>query len=86
MDTIKFANGAIYDCPYLDSADGGNAHIALSGVSVAEAASIFSDEEMTAEIEYGNKRLIGYTTLTMLTVQPYGIEACLKGGYNERIN
>ena len=86
MDTIKFANGSVYDCPYYDCANGGSAHIALSGVTIAEAAAVFSDENMTREMECGDKRLIGYTELVVIGIMSYGIEAILKGGTYERIN
>ena len=88
MDNIKFANGAVYDCAFLSTIPDGNTHtafIALSGVSFAEVASIFSDENMTREMEWGGYRLIGYTQLQGVYVQPYGIQAVLKGGHDERI-
>ena len=86
MNKIKFGNGSEYNCPYLATVPDGTAFIALSGVTFLEAAEIFSDEEMTAEMEYGSYRLVGYTNLGMLTVQPYGIQALLKGGHDERID
>lgn len=89
MDTIKFANGAVYDCPLLSTGPfngGKNAHIALANVTFAEAARIFSDENMTREMEYGAYRLVGYTNLVSLGVQPYGIQAILTGGHDERIS
>lgn len=89
MDTIKFANGAVYDCSFLSTIPDGNAHtafIALSGVSFAEAAAIFSDPEMTREMEWGAYRLIDYTNLIAVGIQPYGIQAVLRGGHDERIN
>ena len=85
MDTIKFANGAIYDCSFLATVPGGRAFIALSGVTFTEAAQIFSNEDMTAEMEWGGFRLVGYTALESLCIQPYGIQATLTGGYDERI-
>lgn len=85
MDTIKFANGAVYDCSFLSTIPDGNTHkafIALSGVSLAEAAAIFSDPEITREMEWGSYRLMDYTELRSLSVQPYGIQAVLAGGYD----
>lgn len=86
MDTIKFANGAVYDCSFIATIpDGGTnqAFIALENVSFAEAAQIFSNENMTREMRYGTHHLVGYTRLQGLYVQPYGIQAVLIGGYNE---
>lgn len=85
MDTIKFANGAVYDCSFLSTIPDGTAFIALSGVDFSQVAQIFSNPSMTCEMEYGENRLVGYTTLVMLGVQPYGIQAVLKGGHDERI-
>lgn len=86
MDTIKFANGAVYDCSFLSTIPDGTAFVALSGVDFAQAAQIFADASMTREMEYANYRLVGYTELVMLGVQPYGIQAVLKGGHDERIS
>jgi len=84
MDTIKFANGAVYDCSFLSTIPDGTAFIALADVSFAEAAAIFSDESMTSEMEYGQSVLVGYTQLQGVYVQPYGVQAILKGGHDER--
>lgn len=86
MDIIKFANGSIYNCSFLSTLGDGTAIIALSSVTFPEAATIFSDENMTREMEYGQFTLVGYTTLEGLYVQPYGIQAVLKGGHDERRN
>lgn len=86
MDTIKFANGAVYDCSFLSTIPDGTAFIALTGVDFAQAAQIFADASMTSEMKYANYRLVGYTELVMLGVQPYGIQAVLKGGHDERIS
>lgn len=87
MDIIKFANGETHECSYLSTIPDGNANIAfiaLADVSFAEAAAIFADSEKTSRIEFGNTILIDYTELSMISVQPYGIQAVLKGGHNER--
>lgn len=89
MGTIKFANGAVYDCSFLSTvpeSGGMTAYIALANVTFAEASQIFSDPNMTAEMEWGGYRLIGYTELQGLYIQPYGIQAILRGGHDERIN
>lgn len=83
MDTIKFANGAVYDCSFLATVPSGRAFIALVGVTFTEAAQIFSNPEMTLEMEWGDYRLVGYTTLEGLYFQPYGIQAVLVGGHDE---
>lgn len=84
MDTIKFANGEVHSCTFCSTIPDGTAFIALDDVSFAEAAAIFSDPDKTSEMEWGNYRLVGYTQLVMLGVQPYGIQAALKGGHDER--
>ena len=89
METIRFANGAVYDCSFLSTIPDGDTHtafIALSGVTFAEAAQIFSDENMTRAMEWASYRLVGDTNLVNLSVQPYGIQATLKGGHDERIS
>jgi hypothetical protein len=88
VDTIKFANGAVYDCSFLSTIPEGSKHtafIALSGVSFAEAAAIFSNPEMTREMEWGSYRLIDYTELRSVSVQPYGAQAVLTGGYDVQL-
>lgn len=87
MDTIRFANGAVYDCSFLSTIpDGGTfmAFIALANVTFAEAAAIFSDANLTSEMEWGDYRLVGYTELQGIYVQPYGVQAVLRGGHDER--
>ena len=84
MDTIKFANGAVYDCSFLSTLGDGTAFIALANISFAEAAAVFSNENMTREMDYGQYKLIDYTQLVGLYVQPYGIQAVLKGGHDEQ--
>lgn len=89
MDTIKFANGAVYDCSFLSTIPNGDsmkAFIALDGVSFTEAATIFSNENLTREMEWGGYRLVGYTNLISVGTMPYGIQATLTGGHDERIN
>lgn len=85
MSIIKFANGERHECS-LCVTNNGSAYVALADVDFAQAASIFSDLRKTSEMEYSNYRLIGYTTLQALSVQPYGIQAALKGGHDERIS
>lgn len=85
MDSIIFANGAVYSCTFLSTLPDGMAFIALDGLSFAEAAAIFSNPDMTGEMEYGDYRLVGYTELAGLYQQPYGVQAVLKGGHDERI-
>lgn len=86
MDTIKFANGAVHSCSFLATTPNDQtAYIALDDVTFAEAAALFSDENATETMEYNNFVLIGYTSLQGLLSQPYGIQAILKGGYDERI-
>lgn len=85
MDTIRFANGDVYSCPYcVSDSEAGTAFVALDEVTFAEAAVIFSDSNMTAEMEYYGRRLIGYTDLKYLMKESYGIKAFLAGGHDER--
>lgn len=89
MDTIKFANGEVHECSFLATIPEGStmrASIALTDVDFTQAAAIFSDTEKTAEMEWGVYRLVGYTTLVAVSVQPYGIQAVLRGGHDERIS
>lgn len=89
MDTIKFANGASYECTFISTIPNGEsnmAFIALANIGYAEAAAIFSDPTMTREIKWGSSMLIGYTQLQGLYQQPYGIQAVLRGGHDERIS
>lgn len=83
MDTVTFANGASYPCAFFATIPG-KAFVALSDVTFAEAAAIFSSPEMTNEITYGNYVLHDFTTLDYLMQEPYGIKASLSGGYEER--
>lgn len=84
MDTIKFANGAVHDCPYLATdPTRQTAYIGLSGVSYAEAAQLFDDPSVTSVMEWSNYRLVGYTELLYVMREEYGIKAALKGGHNE---
>ena len=85
MDTIKFANGLVCDCPYLSTLPHMKmAYVAVSGMTFAEAAAIFSNQDMTSEITYGEWILHDYTDLVYIKQEPYGIKACLTGGYDER--
>ena len=87
MDTIKFANGAVYECPFLATIPDGStfrAFIGISNVSFSDAAAIFADANLTQEMEWGDYRLVGYTELQGVYVQPYGIQAVLRGGHDER--
>lgn len=89
MDTIKFANGETHNCTFLSTIpveDGNMAIIAINDASLADAASLFSDSEKTARIEWGKFDLVNYTELLSVTVQPYGIQVLLKGGHNEPRN
>lgn len=86
MDTIKFANGEVHSCSFLSTMPNEQtAIIALDDVDFAQAAAVFADANKTSRMEYGGYRLVGYTQLQMLGVQPYGIQAVLMGGYDERI-
>lgn len=91
MDTIKFANGEVHQCSFLSTIPNGDtmqAFIALSDVTYVEAAEIFDDEETTAVMEYGDYRLVGYKLNKQsggVYYTPYGIQAVLTGGHDERI-
>ena len=84
MDTIKFADNSVYDCPFCaTTAD--TAYVALSGVNFATTAAIFANTEKTARMEYGQHALVGFTDLLSVNVQPYGIQAVLRGGTVQEI-
>ena len=85
MDTIKFANGAVYNCSLCATIPNMQvAYIAIPDISFAEASAIFANPDMTAEMEYGVYRLIGYTALSYIMRESFGMKACLKGGHDER--
>ena len=83
MQTIKFADGTVYRCTFCATDGNGSAFIALDAVTFPEAAAIFSDENMTSVMEWASYRLVGYTQLVSINVQPYGIQAMLRGGHDE---
>lgn len=83
MDTIRFANGEVHSCSFCATTPD-EAIIALDDVDFAQAAATFSDANKTSEMQFGDVRLVGYTQLVMLGIQPYGIQAVLRGGHNER--
>ena len=85
MDTIKFANGAVYDCSYLATDGQGTAWIILDGLNITESAAIFSNPEMTREMEWGTYRLVDYTDLVFVMVDQNGVKCGLKGGHDEQI-
>lgn len=86
MDELKFANGSVYDCSYLATDGQGTAWIVLDGLDMAESAAIMSNPEMTAEMEWNGYRLIGYTELAFMMLEPnVGVKCGLKGGHDERI-
>ena len=85
MDTIKFANGAVYNCTMCATIPNMQmAYVALGDVSFADAAAIFSDPEMTEVMEYSDYRLVGYTKLSYVMQESFGVKACLTGGHDER--
>lgn len=86
MDEIKLANGAIYPCSYLATDGQGTAWIVLDGLDMAESAAIMGDPNVTAEMEWGGYRLIGYTQLVFMMYEAnVGVKCGLKGGHDERI-
>ena len=85
MDTITFADGSVYNCSFCATTPEGRAFVALSGVSFAEAATVFSDPSLTGEMTYSGQRMVGYTQILGLYMQPYGIQAVLMGGHVETI-
>ena len=81
MEEIKFANGKVYSCTLLATYDPQNmVYIAIDGVSFGEAAEIFSNPEYTRKMEYGGYILEGYTELSYVLKESFGIKACLTGG------
>lgn len=84
MDTIKFADGTTYDCSFC-AATPDNAYIALANETFPTVAAVFSDSTKTERIEFGDMVLIGFTTLLSVNVQPYGIQAVLRGGTVQEI-
>ena len=86
MDEIKMANGAVYDCSYLATDGQGTAWIVLDGLDMAESAAILGNPDITAEMEWNGFRLIGYTELAFMMLEPnVGVKCGLKGGHDEKI-
>ena len=86
MDGIKFADGTVMECSYLATDGQGSLWIVLNGLDPAESVSILSDTDKTEEMEWNGYRLIGYTNLTFVMIDPnVGSKCCLKGGHDERI-
>lgn len=85
MDQIKFANGQVYDCSYIATLPEQHmAFVAVDGVTFAEAAAIFSDPNMTSEMQINDWILYDYTDLQYVMKESYGFKACLTGGHEER--
>lgn len=86
MDTITFANNEAHNCTFMSTIPEGNsnaAFIAIDDIEFVEAASLFSDNDKTSIMQWRDLKLVGYTNLTSISVQPYGIQAVLRGGHNE---
>lgn len=80
MDTIQFGNGIVHECTKCNADDNGNLYVAITGVTFAQAAALFSDASAIRELRYGSRVYYGYTTLKGLVVTPYGYQASLYGG------
>lgn len=80
MDKIKFANGEEHSCTFCSTIPPTDAFIAVDDIGFAEAASLFSDPSKTNRIEFADRVLTGYTRCFNLSVQPYGVQAALRGG------
>lgn len=86
MDTIIFANNEVHSCTFMSTIPEGNsnaAFIAIDDIGFVEAASLFSDDDKTSIMQWRDLKLVGYTNLSSISVQPYGIQAVLRGGHNE---
>ena len=84
MDEIKLANGQVYGCSYLATDGQGMLWLILDGLDVSESAAILSDPDLTETMEWSDYRLVGYTELKFIMVEPYGVKCGLKGGHDER--
>ncbi len=81
--TIIFANGEAHHCSLCTTiTEQQMAFIAIDDVTFAEAASIFSNPEMTSGMTYGNHYLKGYTNLLYVMQESFGTKACLTGGHD----
>lgn len=79
MDEITFANGATFSCSFCaENPIDRVLFVAISDVSFAEAAVVFSDPSLTQEISFAGSTYSGYTELLSLQVQPYGFQAALR--------
>ena len=67
MDELITATGRKISCDYFNhNQPVPHADIQISGVSVAEAASIFSDRRETEQLWYGNQYIAHYTRLVAI--------------------
>ena len=80
METVRFYDGSIYNCPAVFADGAETAFIILDGVTLVEAAQIATDESKTQEFEWGGKRFVGYTNCQGVSVKPNGAQLILKGG------
>ena len=67
MDELITATGRKISCNYFNpNQPVPQVDIQISGVSVSEAASVFSDKEETKQLWYGNQYLAQYTRLVAI--------------------
>ena len=65
-DTIRFANGAVFDCSYLATDGQGTAWIILDGLDIVESVSVFSNPDMTDVMEWATTGLLVILSLCLL--------------------
>lgn len=78
MDVYSFktASGNVYACPLFTVNERANRmFIAVSDLSFAEAAALFSNQDEMSSLTYAGKTYTGYTQLDYMMQEGYGIKA-----------
>lgn len=78
-EDIIMANGARYACSAIwHATDSDKVAIDLPEMTLADAASIFSDPNNTSSMQRNSNYFAGYTDMIMLTKQSVGVEVILR--------
>lgn len=76
---IVLANGERHACSaVLTAGNSPSMYIDLPGMTLSDAARIFSNSDNTNTMSWAGRVYTGWTNMIMLTVQPYGVEVTLR--------
>ena len=78
---IKTASGKEYTCAFCGMASAGVLYVVLLGISMAEAATVFSNSNETIELVYGETRYSNFTVLINLINENGGVRVSLRRPY-----